>query len=189
MTNTEDDRRNLKLERKTITDGLYFPPIQTESGRGYNNPSTSLPEITPFIALQLRSSFGLVDIILGTKLDDAILKVLDDTLRLIRENTLVLLDPESLIGNETPWIRKLQTKLKDPREKHDSDDDEDDDDDEGPPRPPFSWINTRADLILNSEITLNNLPDDLIKQDEGMTNDMVDTDQMLTFPSVDHYVV
>ncbi|GKF95651.1 hypothetical protein Tco_0288386, partial [Tanacetum coccineum] len=108
------------------------PPINTEA----TTITTSLLEITPFIALQLRvarleqemsevkktdySAEVLasiksqvptgVDEYLGTKLDDALLKILE-------RHTADLIEKYS---------------VKDHKRKHDSDDEEDDDDDEGP---------------------------------------------------------
>ncbi|GJV29860.1 hypothetical protein Tco_1386308 [Tanacetum coccineum] len=81
---------------------VTHPPINMEA----TTITTSLPEITPFIAHP--KFLRLVDKYLGTKLDDALLKM------------------------KTPWIRKFARPVKIHKRKHDSDDDEDDDDDEGP---------------------------------------------------------
>ncbi|GJX07009.1 hypothetical protein Tco_0194941 [Tanacetum coccineum] len=99
----------------------------------------------------------LFDKYLGTKLDDALLKVLErHTADLIKKYS-VLPGPESIQNQESEkspkeiirtkkeqgeekqdstyssgqLIKKLQTRFKDHKRKHDSDDDEDDDDDEG----------------------------------------------------------
>ncbi|GJS80508.1 hypothetical protein Tco_0730389 [Tanacetum coccineum] len=143
------------------------PPINTEA----TTITTSLPEITPFIALQLRVARleqemsevkktdhsadvlasiksqvpTVVDKYLGTKLDDALLRILErHTVDLI-EKYSVLPGPESIPNQEsekspkeiirikreqgeekqdstTPFSQRLKTT----RRKHDSDDDEDD---------------------------------------------------------------
>ncbi|GKA24924.1 hypothetical protein Tco_0710957, partial [Tanacetum coccineum] len=121
------------------------PPINTEA----TTITTSLPEITPFIALQLRVARleqemsevkktdhsadvlasirtqvpTAIDNYLGTKLDDALLKVLERHTADLIEKYSVLPGPESV---------KNQESEKNHKRKHDSDDDEDDDDDEGP---------------------------------------------------------
>ncbi|GJT22449.1 hypothetical protein Tco_0892386 [Tanacetum coccineum] len=142
-------------------------PINTEA----TTITTSLPEITPFIALQLRVARleqemsevkktdhsadvlasiksqvpTIVDKYLGTKLDDALLRILErHTVDLI-EKYSVLPGPESIPNQEsekspkeiirikreqgeekqdstTPFSQRLKTT----RRKHDSDDDEDD---------------------------------------------------------------
>ncbi|GJR96555.1 hypothetical protein Tco_0268729 [Tanacetum coccineum] len=132
---TEDDQEKSKVvdeSDSTIPDPSHQTvttlPITTEA----TSITTTLPEITPFIALQLRVARleqemsevkktdhsaavlasiksqvpTVVDQYLGTKLDDALLRI--------------------------PWIRRLKTELKTIKRKHDSDDDEDNDDDEGP---------------------------------------------------------
>ncbi|GJT32610.1 hypothetical protein Tco_0923029 [Tanacetum coccineum] len=148
------------------------PPINTEA----TTITTSLPEITPFIALQLRVARleqemsevkksdhstnvlasiksqvpTAVDKYLGTKLDDALLKVLERHTADLIEKYSVLPGPESIQNQESEKspkeiiiIKKEQDedamdkevadKVKNHKRKHDSDDDdEDDDDDEGP---------------------------------------------------------
>ncbi|GJZ65382.1 retrovirus-related pol polyprotein from transposon TNT 1-94, partial [Tanacetum coccineum] len=154
-------------------------PINTEA----TTITTSLPEITPFIALQLRVARleqemsevkktdhsadvlasiksqvpTAVDKYLGTKLDDALLKILERHTADLIEKYSVLPGPESVKNQEsekspkeiirakkeqgeekiTPsdedaMDKEVADKVKDHKRKHDSDDDEDDDDDEGP---------------------------------------------------------
>ncbi|GKB93032.1 hypothetical protein Tco_0979169 [Tanacetum coccineum] len=159
------------------------PPITTEA----TSITTTLPEITPFIALQLRvakleqdmsevkktdhSAAALasiksqvptvVDKYLGTKLDDALLKILErHTADLIEKYSVLRClevlsfkhiqkkqetanrNPanyhlyhalmETLIADEDAMDKEVKDRVKDHKRKHDSDDDEDDDDDEGP---------------------------------------------------------
>ncbi|GKE86736.1 hypothetical protein Tco_1560478, partial [Tanacetum coccineum] len=146
------------------------PPINTKA----TTITTSLPEITPFIALQLRvarleqgmsevkktdhSANVLASIesqvptavvkYLGTKLNDALLKVLERHTEDLIEKYSVLPGPESIHNQESEKSPKeiirtkreqdedamdkgVTDKVKDHKRKHDSDDDEDDDDDEG----------------------------------------------------------
>ncbi|GKD24405.1 hypothetical protein Tco_1230619, partial [Tanacetum coccineum] len=146
-------------------------PINTEA----TTITTSLPEITPFIALQLRVARleqemsevkktdhsadvlasiksqvpTAVDKYLGTKLDDALLKVLERHTADLIEKYSVLPGPESIQNQESEkspkeiirtkkeqdeyaMDKEVAYKVKDHKRKHDSDDDEDDDDDEGP---------------------------------------------------------
>ncbi|GKB91206.1 hypothetical protein Tco_0963478, partial [Tanacetum coccineum] len=127
------------------------PPINTEA----TTITTSLPEITPFIALaklqrleqemsavkktdlfadvlaSIRSQVPTaVDNYLGTKLDDALLKSANhrNTAKLPLYHALM----EDLIADENAIDKEVADKVKDHKRKHDSDDDEDDDDDEGP---------------------------------------------------------
>ncbi|GJW92649.1 hypothetical protein Tco_0170202 [Tanacetum coccineum] len=99
------------------------PPINTEA----TTITTSLPEITPFIALQLRVA----------KLEQDMSEVKETDNNLI-EKLFVLPGPESIKNQESKKspkeiIRiKREQGFKRPTRKHDSDDDEDDDDDEGP---------------------------------------------------------
>ncbi|GKE97392.1 hypothetical protein Tco_0020743 [Tanacetum coccineum] len=137
------------------------PPINTES----TTITTSLPEITPFIALQLRVARleqemsevkktdhsadvlasiksqvpTVVDKYLGTKLDDALLKILERHTADLIEKYSALPGPKSIKNQESEKspkeiirIKREQVKVKDHKRKHDSDDEEDDDDDEGP---------------------------------------------------------
>ncbi|GJY41150.1 hypothetical protein Tco_0428420 [Tanacetum coccineum] len=151
------------------------PPINTEA----TSITTTLPEITPFIALQLRVAKleqdmsevkktdhsaavlasiksqvpTVVDKYLGTKLDDALLRILERHTADLIEKYSVLPGPESiknqeskkspkeiirikreqaLIEDENAMEKEVADKVKDHKRKHDSDDDEDDDD-EGPP--------------------------------------------------------
>ncbi|GJT26416.1 hypothetical protein Tco_0906691 [Tanacetum coccineum] len=151
------------------------PPINTEA----TTITSSLLEITPFIALQLRvarleqemsevkktdhsadvlasikSQVPMaVDKYLGTKLDDALLKVLERHTADLIEKFSVLPGPESIQNQESEKSPKkiIRTKKEQGEEKqdstysirrvkvkgiikrkYDSDDDEDDDDDEGP---------------------------------------------------------
>ncbi|GJS86206.1 monodehydroascorbate reductase [Tanacetum coccineum] len=147
------------------------PPINTEA----TTITTSLPEITPFIALQLRVARleqemsevkktdhsadvlasiesqvpTAVDKYLGTKLDNALLKVLERHTADLIEKHSVLPGPESIQNQESEkspkeiirtkreqdedaMDKEVADKVKDHKRKHDSDDDEDDDDDEGP---------------------------------------------------------
>ncbi|GJU21783.1 hypothetical protein Tco_1155125 [Tanacetum coccineum] len=102
------------------------PPINTEA----TTITPSLPEITPFIALQLREQ----------NLDDALLRFLNDTnCILTREIHLRCWSQvPSRIKNLKESIRDYQNKREQvqvkttKKESHDSDDEEDDDDDEGP---------------------------------------------------------
>ncbi|GJS49814.1 hypothetical protein Tco_0599935 [Tanacetum coccineum] len=138
------------------------PPINTEA----TTITTSLPEITPFIALQLRVARleqemsevkktdhsadvlasiksqvpTVVDEYLGTKLDDALLKILE-------RHTADLIEKYSVLPGPEPQIKNLKrspigdyqnqkginysSKVND-HKKSMYEDDEDDDDDEGP---------------------------------------------------------
>ncbi|GJZ39044.1 hypothetical protein Tco_0585607, partial [Tanacetum coccineum] len=153
------------------------PPINTEA----TTITTSLLKITPFIALQLRvarleqemsevkkidHSAAILDSIksqvpivvdnyLGTKLDDALLRILERHTADLIEKYSVLPGPESiknqeskkspkeiirikreqeaLIADEDTMYKEVKDRVKDYKRKHDSDNDEDDDDDdEGP---------------------------------------------------------
>ncbi|GKF11729.1 hypothetical protein Tco_0049655, partial [Tanacetum coccineum] len=132
------------------------PPINTEA----TTITTSLPEITPFIALQLRvarleqemSEVKKSDHSTGTKLDDALLKILERHTADLIEKYSVLPGPESIKNQESEkspkeiirikreqdedaMDKEVAVKVKDHKRKHDIDDDEDDeddDDDEGP---------------------------------------------------------
>ncbi|GKF94515.1 hypothetical protein Tco_0284215, partial [Tanacetum coccineum] len=134
------------------------PSINTEA----TTITTSLPEITPFIALQLRVARleqemsevkktdhsadvlaliksqvpTVVDEYLGTKLDDALLKILERHTADLIENPanyhLYHALMEALIADEDAMDKEVAVKVKDHKRKHDSDDEEDDDDDEGP---------------------------------------------------------
>ncbi|GKB59962.1 hypothetical protein Tco_0916148 [Tanacetum coccineum] len=147
------------------------PPINTEA----TTITTSLPEITPFIALQLRVARleqemsevkktdhsadvlasiksqvpTAVDKYLGTKLDDALLKILERHTADLIEKYSALPGPESIKNQESEkspkeiirikreqdedaMDKEVAVKVKDHKRKHDSDDEEDDDDDEGP---------------------------------------------------------
>ncbi|GJS24216.1 hypothetical protein Tco_0452848 [Tanacetum coccineum] len=135
------------------------PPINTEA----TSIIITLPEITSFIALQLRvakleqdmsevkktdhSAAVLasiksqvpivVDKYLGTKLDDALLRILERHTADLIEKYSVLPGPESIKNqeskkNEDAMDKEVKDRVKDHKRKHDSDDDEDDDDDEGP---------------------------------------------------------
>ncbi|GJR23846.1 hypothetical protein Tco_0972373 [Tanacetum coccineum] len=130
------------------------PPINSEA----TTITTSLPEITPFIALQLRvarleqemSEVKKTDVLasirsqvptavdnyLGTKLDDALLKESEKTRRRLskpKRNKMrrnkIQLTPSA---DEDAMDKEVADQVKDHKRKHDSDDDEDDDDDEGP---------------------------------------------------------
>ncbi|GJR02012.1 retrovirus-related pol polyprotein from transposon TNT 1-94 [Tanacetum coccineum] len=106
------------------------PPINTEA----TTITTSLPEITPFIALQLRVA-RLEQEMLKTKLDDALLKhmnpIKSDKPKYSNYHLYHAL-MEALIADEDAMDKEVADKVKDHKRKHDSDDDEDDDDDEGP---------------------------------------------------------
>ncbi|GJY08620.1 hypothetical protein Tco_0375674 [Tanacetum coccineum] len=129
------------------------PPINTEA----TTITTSLPEITPFIALQLRVAKLEQDMseYLGTKLDDALLRVLERHTADLIEKYSVLPGPESiknqeskkspkeiirikreqgekeqestLPSDEDAMDKEVKDRVKDHKRKHDSDDDEDDD--------------------------------------------------------------
>ncbi|GJT41887.1 hypothetical protein Tco_0941752 [Tanacetum coccineum] len=162
--------------KKNQHGSVTTPPITTEA----TSITTTLPEITPFIALQLRvekleqdmsevkktdhSAAALasiksqvptvVDKYLGTKLDDALLRILERHTADLIEKYFVLPGPESIknqeskkspkeiikikreqAGNadEDAMDKEVKDRVKDHKRKHDSDDDEDDDDDdEGP---------------------------------------------------------
>ncbi|GJZ07022.1 hypothetical protein Tco_0540815, partial [Tanacetum coccineum] len=114
------------------------PPINTEA----TTITTSLPEITPFIALQLRVARleqemsevkktdhsadvlasiksqvpTVVDEYLGTKLDDALLKILE-------RHTADLIEKYS---SEDACDKDVKDRVKKPQKKHEHDDDEDD---------------------------------------------------------------
>ncbi|GKC32891.1 hypothetical protein Tco_1040185 [Tanacetum coccineum] len=144
------------------------PPINTEA----TTITTSLPEITLFIALQLRVARleqempevkktdysadvlasiksqvpTAVDEYLGTKLDDALLKILERHTTDLIEKYSVLPGLESVENQESEKSPKEIIRAKkeqgeekqdstysiNHKRKHDSNDDEDDDDDEGP---------------------------------------------------------
>ncbi|GJT59532.1 hypothetical protein Tco_1003065 [Tanacetum coccineum] len=124
---------------------LVTPSIIAEP---YNN-HTSLHEILHSFALLQSQVPTAVDNYLGTKLDDALLKVLERHTADLIEKYSVLPGPESVKNQESEKSPKdyqtkrnrcgetrfnllHQTMVKDHKRKHDSDDDEDDDDDEGP---------------------------------------------------------
>ncbi|GJR28016.1 hypothetical protein Tco_1104248 [Tanacetum coccineum] len=136
---------------------ITTPPINTEALA----ITTAIPEITPFIALQLRvvkleqdmsevKKFDhsadvlasiqsqvppVVDKYLGTKLDDALLKTLErHTADLVEKYSRIIFHAlmEALIEDENAMDKEVADTVKDHKRKHDGDDD-DDDDDEGPP--------------------------------------------------------
>ncbi|GJR40992.1 hypothetical protein Tco_1216676 [Tanacetum coccineum] len=120
------------------------PPINTEA----TTITTSLPEITPFIALQLRVARleqemsevkktdhsadvlasiksqvpTVVDEYLGTKLDDALLKILERHTADLIEKYSVLPGPESIKNQESEKSPKeiIRTKREQGEEKQDS---------------------------------------------------------------------
>ncbi|GJW81467.1 hypothetical protein Tco_0145442 [Tanacetum coccineum] len=177
------------------------PPINTEA----TTITTSLPEITPFIALQLRTQVPTaVDNYLGTKLDDALLKVLErHTADLIVIYSMLPLGTESSrirnlkdsggeykikkeqdeekqdstysITDEDAMDKEVADQVKDHKRKHDSDDDEDDDDDEGP-----SAGSNRADLIPKLEHSEQS-SDTYQSRKKGIDSDM-ETLKMLSIP-------
>ncbi|GJT72719.1 hypothetical protein Tco_1032005 [Tanacetum coccineum] len=116
------------------------PPINTEA----TTITTSLPEITPFIAHSAKS----VKIGCRNKLDDASLVDLEEfdlksalfkhmnKIKSANRNTanyhLYHALMEALIADEDAMDKEVADKVKDHKRKHDSDDDEDDDDNEGP---------------------------------------------------------
>ncbi|GJX30838.1 hypothetical protein Tco_0240693 [Tanacetum coccineum] len=133
----DDQERNLKV-REEYPDSTTIHLIQVI------NITSIPPVIAPFTG--------------GTKLDDALFKVLERYTADLIEKYSVLPGPESVKNQESekspkeiirakkeqdeeeqdsltpirlPWIRKLQ-QLKDQQRKRDSDDDKNDDDDEGP---------------------------------------------------------
>ncbi|GJR43360.1 hypothetical protein Tco_1311463 [Tanacetum coccineum] len=173
---TEDEQEKSKV--------VTTPPITTEA----TSITTTLLEITPFIALQLRvakleqdmsevkktdhSAAALasiksqvptvVDKYLGTKLDDALLRILERHTADLIENLLL---------------------VKDHKRKHDSDDDEDDDDNEGPSAGSNQGKSTK--WRRHDSGTSGSEPesrhsehssDDVSKQDEGHVSDLEDTD-------------
>ncbi|GJS99390.1 hypothetical protein Tco_0820560 [Tanacetum coccineum] len=80
------------------------PPINTEAtSNPPPPPPTTLPEITPFIALQLRVAKLEQDMseYLGTKLDDALLRILKRHTADLIEKYSVLLGPESIKNQES----------------------------------------------------------------------------------------
>ncbi|GKA95969.1 hypothetical protein Tco_0818064 [Tanacetum coccineum] len=84
------------------------PPINTEA----TTITTSLPEITPFIALQLRiPSSTDVDKYLGTKLDDALLKVLERHTADLIEKYSVLPGPESIPESRSERVRRTDYQI------------------------------------------------------------------------------
>ncbi|GJR63545.1 hypothetical protein Tco_1505707 [Tanacetum coccineum] len=99
------------------------PPINTKA----TTITTSLPEITPFIALQLRLLIRsqvptAVDKYLGTKLDDALLKVLERHTTDLIEKYSVLPGPESIQNQESEKSPKeiIRIKKEQGEEKQDS---------------------------------------------------------------------
>ncbi|GJV76253.1 hypothetical protein Tco_1507837 [Tanacetum coccineum] len=100
------------------------PPINTEA----TTITTSLPEITPFIALQLRCKIKqeiflcCVDEYLGTKLDDALLKILERHTADLIEKYSVLPGPESIKNQESEKSPKeiIRIKREQGEEKQDS---------------------------------------------------------------------
>ncbi|GJU39645.1 hypothetical protein Tco_1192602 [Tanacetum coccineum] len=136
---------------------ITTPPINTEALA----ITTAIPEITPFIALQLRvmkleqdmsevKKFDhsadvlasiqsqvppVVDKYLGTKLDDALLKTLErHTADLVEKYSRIIFHAlmEALIEDENAMDKEVADTVKDHKRKHDGDNDDDDDDDEGP---------------------------------------------------------
>ncbi|GJV80339.1 hypothetical protein Tco_1516209 [Tanacetum coccineum] len=205
------------------------PPINTEA----TTITTSLPEITPFIALQLRvakleqemSEVKKTDVLLrhqtqvptavdnylGTKLDDALLKVLErHTADLIVIYSMLPLGTESSrirnlkdsggeykikkeqdeekqdstysITDEDAMDKEVADQVKDHKRKHDSDDDEDDDDDEGP-----SAGSNRADLIPKLEHSEQS-SDTYQSRKKGIDSDM-ETLKMLSIPRDQDYLL
>ncbi|GJW92740.1 hypothetical protein Tco_0172412, partial [Tanacetum coccineum] len=147
-------------------------PINTEA----TTITTSLPEITPFIALHLRVARleqdmskvkktdrsaavlasiksqvpTVVDKYLGTKLDDALLRVLEQHTADLIEKYFVLSGPESIKNQESTKSSKEIIKIKreqglKTQRKHDSDEDEDDDDKEALLRIKTRGINNLED--------------------------------------------
>ncbi|GJS74353.1 hypothetical protein Tco_0707194 [Tanacetum coccineum] len=119
---TEDDQEKSKVVDESdstipiqvIKSSLTPPPINTEA----TTITTSLPEITPFIALQLRVARLEQDISEVKKTD---------------HSANVLASIKSQVPTmKMPWIRRLKTGLK-PQKKADNDDEKKtDDDEEGP---------------------------------------------------------
>ncbi|GJZ97915.1 hypothetical protein Tco_0670368 [Tanacetum coccineum] len=86
------------------------PPINTEA----TSITTTLPEITPFIALQLRVAKLEQDMseYLGTKLDDALLRILERHTADLIEKYSVLPGPESIKNQESKKSPKEIIKIK-----------------------------------------------------------------------------
>ncbi|GKA23431.1 hypothetical protein Tco_0709393 [Tanacetum coccineum] len=111
------------------------PPINTEA----TTITTSLPEITPFIALQLRVA-RLEQEMSEVKKTDHSADVFFQLDPKFNREILCVACPESIQKQESKkedpkeinQNQKGTRKVKDHKRKHDSDDDEDDDDDEGP---------------------------------------------------------
>ncbi|GJY58056.1 hypothetical protein Tco_0457948 [Tanacetum coccineum] len=93
------------------------PPLNTEA----TTITTSLPEITPFIALQLRVPTA-VDKYLGTKLDDALLQILERHTADLIEKYSVLPGPESIQNQKSEKSPKetIRIKREQGEEKQDS---------------------------------------------------------------------
>ncbi|GJS17685.1 hypothetical protein Tco_0412157 [Tanacetum coccineum] len=95
------------------------PPINTEA----TTITTSLPEITPFIALQLRVA----------RLEQEMSEVRRTDHSVLERHTADLIEKYSVLPSQSIVKKsKNQKRGERPKRKHDSDDDEDDDDDEGP---------------------------------------------------------
>ncbi|GJT75602.1 hypothetical protein Tco_1042327 [Tanacetum coccineum] len=86
------------------------PPITTEA----TSITTTLPEINPFIALQLRVAKLEQDMseYLGTKLDDALLKILERHTADLIEKYSVLPGPESIKNQESKKSPKEIIRIK-----------------------------------------------------------------------------
>ncbi|GKC74251.1 hypothetical protein Tco_1120134 [Tanacetum coccineum] len=119
------------------------PPINTEA----TTITTSLPEITPFIALQLRvarleilerHTTDLIEkysVLLGPesiKNQESEKSQKEIIIRSTNKVALEEFDLKTLIADEDAIDKEVKDRVKNHKRKHDSDDDEDDDDDEGP---------------------------------------------------------
>ncbi|GJT67309.1 hypothetical protein Tco_1018789 [Tanacetum coccineum] len=156
---TEDDQEKSKVIEEsdsTIPDPITPPPINTEA----TTITTSLPEITPFIALQLRVA-RLEQEMSEVKKTDHSADVLASIKSQVPTSPSRIKESEkgpkgdytesksanrntanyhlyhalmeALIADEDAMDKEVADKVKNHKRKHDSDDDdEDDDDDEGP---------------------------------------------------------
>ncbi|GJU18451.1 retrovirus-related pol polyprotein from transposon TNT 1-94 [Tanacetum coccineum] len=96
------------------------PPINTEA----TTITTSLPEITPFIALQLRSIKNQE----SEKSPKEIIRIKREQGEEKQDSTYSIRSTDKMKDTN----KEVAVKVKDHKRKHDSDDEEDDDDDEGP---------------------------------------------------------
>ncbi|GJR11820.1 hypothetical protein Tco_0794472 [Tanacetum coccineum] len=153
------------------------PPINTEA----ITITASLPEITPFIALQLR----VARLEAGDQINrEYTCAAWPRSLSRIMNQKRGFENSEDG-GGPSPKDRKLQTRLQDHKKKHDSDDVEDDVDNDRTLQPGSNQALTSMDGQITDT---RDAGADSSMQDEGNGSDMEGHLTTLTFQGVDNYV-